>query len=150
MEFFGIDAKMIAGAAVCIVLFAYVGILEKKIVGKHHYMHFSLSRVFYMLLLVMFLILIYEPRVLSSRAFWGAASDPYVITAGALTALAMVLYYWMLTHKDLYLVTMIWPVITLLIVAWACVFAGERLSPLQWVGVILTSVGVWLVLSKKA
>lgn len=148
MELFWLDARLLIGVVVCIMLFTYVGILEKKIVGKHHYMHFSLSRVFYMLLLVMAMILVYEPSVLTKRAFWNAVGDHQVVLAGALTALAMVLYYWMLTSKDLYVMTMIWPVITLLTVAWACVFAGERLSALQWGGVVMTSVGVWLVLRK--
>jgi len=144
------DLKLLAVGTVCVLLFSYVGLLEKKVVGKHHYVHFSLSRVFYMLLLVLVIILIYDPSVLNSKTFRASVKDPHVAMVGAMTALAMLLYYWMLTHKELYIMTMMWPIITLETVAFACLFAGEKLSFVQWLGVLLTSVGVFLVLYKAS
>jgi drug/metabolite transporter (DMT)-like permease len=144
------DYKLIGIVIACVLLFSYIGFLEKKVVGKHHCVHFSLSRVFYMLLIIVALILVYDPAVLSSKAFLDSVTDPHVALVGVITALAMLLYYWILTHKALYITTMMWPVITLLTVVFACMFAGERLSVIQWSGVLLSTVGVFLVLYKHS
>ena len=144
------DIKLLSIVIVCVLLFSYIGLLEKTVVGKHNCVHFSLSRVFYMLLIILALILIYDPTVLSSKAFLASVTDPHVAVVGIMTALGMLMYYWVLTHNELYIATMMWPVITLLTVTFACMFAGESLSMLQWYGVLLSTVGVVIVLYKPS
>jgi drug/metabolite transporter (DMT)-like permease len=138
----------IAAAFACVLIFTFVGVMEKFVTNKHHLIDMSLSRVFYMLIMVLIVIIIYNPKVLSSQAMRTAFKDPALIAIGLCTTLGMFLYYWLLERSHLYLVSLLWPMITILTILAACIFIKESLSVMQWIGVALTFIGICMTVLK--
>lgn len=136
------------GIVAYIIFMTVIGLFEKHAVMNHHYMTFSLARVFYMLLLTLVIIVIIDPSVLSSKVFFTSAKDPVVFWNSVFTTVAMMLYYWLLTSKELSFMTMLWPVIMLLTIIGAAVFIKEKISFLQWFGILITFVGLVIVFYK--
>ena len=139
----------LAAGLACAIIFAYVSILEKIASNKHHFMDISLSRVFYMLIMVLIIIIIFNPKVISSIELKKAFKDPTLIVIGSFTTIGMFIYYWLLGRSDLYLVSLIWPLITILTVIAGYLFINESLSKIQWFGVFLTLIGICLTLLKS-
>ena len=136
----------IIASIICIAILTYSAVLEKFVVGKHNYMHFSLARIFYMLAITIVFIVVYDPKVLSSKAFYVSLKDVNVILVGTLTAVAMILYFWLLTTKDLYIMSMIWPSVMVLSII-ACFFViKEKINWIQWFGIVITFVGISVTL----
>lgn len=125
-----------------VLLFACVGILEKHAVTKHQYIHFSTARMFYIFLVTLVILLIIQPTALSSSAFYTSMKDPVVIVVGTFTAIAIILYYWMLSKKDLWYMTMTWPLVMLLTIIGACIIMNEQVTMKQWIGIFITYVGL--------
>lgn len=142
-------AAIWAGAVGIIALFTYIAFLEKAAVARHHYAHFVLSRTVYMLLLAVAIILILDPKVLSSRVMLESLRDPVVLGVGALTTLGVFVYYWLLTKGDLYLVSMAWPVVMLFTVLGSAFVLKEKINSLQWLGVIVAFAGLSMVVTAK-
>jgi drug/metabolite transporter (DMT)-like permease len=134
-------------AATIVIVFTYVALLEKIAVGRHHYTHFVLARTFYMLLLAMVVIIAWDPSVLSSRTMLGSLKDPVVLKIGFFTTIGMILYYWLLTHRDLYIVSMTWPVIMLATALVAFFPLKELINPLQWIGIAIAFAGTVMVVA---
>lgn len=137
------------GIIAYVLFMTIVGLFEKHAVINHHYMHFSMSRVFYMLLLTLIIILIFDPSVLSSKALYTSFKDPVVFWIGILTGLSMFMYYWLLTSKDLFFMTLLWPLIMILTIFGAAIFIKEKITPIQWFGILITFVGLFIVFFKK-
>lgn len=137
--------------AICsyILLFSCVGLLEKHAVTKHNYLHFSTARMFYILLITLILLLIMQPNVLMSREFHNSIKDPLVGIIGVFTAFAIILYYWMLSKRDLWLMTILWPIVMLLIITGACVFMKEQITLKQWIGILITYIGLFITFVSK-
>ena len=140
----------IGAALLCVIIFTYIAILEKFVMDKHDVMCVSLSRIFYMLLTILIVIIIYDPKVITSNAFKQSLKDPNIILVGLFTALGAFLYYWMLSSKSLNIMSMIWPVVMLLSIIGACLIFKESMNFIQWIGVILTFIGVTITLMYKS
>ncbi len=132
-----------------IIVFTLISLLEKYAADKHHIISLSLSRMFYILVITIIFIIILEPTVLSNKTFHQSMKDPGIIVLGILTALGTFLYFWILTFKDLYEVTMLWPLIMILTIIMGCLLIKEKINMKQWIGIVLTFVGVLITLSCK-
>lgn len=143
------SAAIWAGAIGIITLFTYIAFLEKAAVARHHYAHFVLSRTVYMLLLAVAIIFILDPKVLSSRVMFESLRDPIVLCVGALTSIAVCLYYWLLTKGDLYVISMVWPAIMIFTVISSAFVLKEKINCLQWIGVIIAFAGISMVVLCK-
>lgn len=143
------DRALLIAMVMYILMFACVGIMEKRAVSKHHYMHFSTARMFYILLITLVILFIMQPSVLSSRELYVSMKDPMVGIIGIFTALAIILYYWMLSRKDLWWMTMLWPIVMLLTIIGACIFMKEQISWKQWIGIIVTYIGLFITFVSK-
>lgn len=139
------DLIIVTALFLYIVIFSCVSIMEKHAVSKHNYMHFSASRVFYILIITLALLFVMQPSVLSSKAFYESMRDPMVVVIAVLTAFAIILYYWMLSTRDLWMMTMLWPVAMLLTIIGACVVMKENVSRRQWIGIMVTYVGLFII-----
>lgn len=144
------DRVLLIAMILYVLIFACVGLLEKYAVDKHHYMHFSTVRMFYILLITIVILLVMEPSVMSSKAFYSSMKDPMVGIIGIFTALAIILYYWMLSKRDLWLMTMLWPVVMLLTIIGACIFMKEKISWRQWIGIFVTYLGLFITFVNSA
>ena len=125
-------------------MFACINLLEKLAVSNHHYWHFSLSRIFYMLLVSLILIVIIEPKVITTSSFRKAMSDPSIFAISLLTTVAMITYYMILTHKQLWMSQMTFPIIVILTILAGSLFLKEKITLLQWTGILITFVGTIL------
>ncbi len=138
--------KDIGIALICALLFAVIAILEKYAMPRHDLIHASLSRVFYMLLVVLIFVVIYDPSVLTSQSFKDAMKDPCIFIIAMFTVVAMYTYYHLLKNTKLTIVSLLSPVIMILTVIAACLFIKEKLNTLQWIGIFLTFAGVCITL----
>lgn len=69
--------------------------------------------------------------------------SPYVTGALALQGTIAVFWIYILSRMQLvYLITMSGAFFYILLALTSCLVLGERLSPVQWMGVVLISVGV--------
>ena len=133
-----------------VLILSYVALLEKRAIRAHRITHFSLSRAFYMLLLVLVVMLVLEPRVLASSDMRAALRDPVVLQAGALTALGMLMYFWVLSRVPLSRASMVWPAVMLCTVVAAAAALSEPLTAVQWAGVSVAVIGLSMVLGGGA
>lgn len=102
-----------------------------------------------MLLIALVVMMIIEPKVLSSSAFHSSMKDGGLIVVGVITSLGMLIYYWLLKSYDLYLITMLWPLVMILTLVGAYVFLKEALSWQQWLGVLITFIGITITVVYK-
>lgn len=116
--------------------------IRKTAVNKHNYIDVSLARLFYILLIIIICISIYDPNVLSSESFKTCVKDPVILIVALLTNIGMLAYYWLLASGDLNMVSLIWPIIMLLTIVASCLFIGERVNTWQWIGIAMATIGL--------
>jgi len=133
----------------CILLLTYVSVLEKIVMNKHNFMDIALSRLFYMLLILLVIIIIYNPRLLTSESFMKSMKDPQIMLIGGFTTIGALLYYFLLSSKNLYMMSLIWPLIMIFTIIAAYMFLKESLNKFQWLGIILTFIGASMTLYFK-
>ena len=133
-----------------VIVFTFISLLEKYAADKHHIISLSLSRMFYILVITIIFIIILEPNVLSTKTFHQSMKDPGIIVLGVLTAIGTFLYFWILTFKNLYEVTIVWPIIMILTIIASCLIIKEKINFKQWLGIVLTFIGVLITLSYKS
>lgn len=136
-------------ASVCVILLTVSAIIEKYVVNNHSYVHFSFARLFYMLVISLFVMILIEPGVLTTKAFKQSMTDGNLILVGIVTALGLLIYYWLLKKQDLYIVTLLWPIMMVLTIIGANIFLKEALTMAQWIGIFVTFVGLTIILINK-
>jgi drug/metabolite transporter (DMT)-like permease len=71
--------------------------------------------------------------------------DYNIFLIALLTAIGIILYYWLLTTVDLYLAANIWIITILFTVIGASLFLKESISVSQWVGITITFMGLFIL-----
>lgn len=127
---------------VFVLSIVYVTFLEKCAVDSHKFSHFALSRLFYMLLVTLILVIIIEPRVLSSADFLRSVKDPWVLLVAILTASSMFLYYYLLSQNKMWKLQLLFPIIMILSIIVAHIFLKEQINKIQWFGIGLAFIGI--------
>jgi drug/metabolite transporter (DMT)-like permease len=102
-----------------------------------------------MLLITCIVIIILYPQEFTSKHFVKSLLDYNVILIGVFTAIGMLLYYWLLTKMDLYMVSLIWIVIILLVLIISFMYFKENINMIQWFGIALAIIGLSLIFIYK-
>lgn len=141
--------KDIIGSVICVITLTIAAVLEKFVVERHDHVHFSFARLFYMLLIALVVMIVVEPNVVSTSAFRASMIDINLIIVSLTTSIGLLIYYWLLKSNDLYIVSLVWPVTMVLSVIGGYIFLKETLTWLQWIGILVTFVGLTMILIYK-
>jgi drug/metabolite transporter (DMT)-like permease len=61
----------------------------------------------------------------------------------------MFLYFMILSHKEVYEITVLWPVIMILTIILGNLIIKEKINWKQWIGIFLTFIGISITLFYK-
>ena len=134
---------------ICIGIFAWIAILEKLASQDHHYSHIVLVRTIYAMLGITSLIVALHWKQFTALTLKRSLTDGRLALIGLMAAAGMFMYFWLLSGNDLYMVTLMTPLIMILTMICAYVFIGESIAPLQWFGMMITIIGLTIVASNK-
>ena len=135
----------IINSIICVLVLTLSSIIEKMVVKDHHYIHLSVVRLVYMLLITCIILVLFFPKEFTVVKLQKSMLDYNIILIALLTAIGIILYYWLLTAVDLYLAANIWIISILFTVIGASLFLKESISVSQWVGITITFMGLFIL-----
>lgn len=135
----------IINSIICVLVLTMSSIIEKIVVKDHHYIHLSVVRLVYMLLITCIILVLFFPKEFTVVKLQKSMLDYNIILIALLTAIGIILYYWLLTKVDLHLASNIWILAILFTVIGASLFLKESISVSQWVGITITFAGLFIL-----
>ena len=135
----------IINSIICVLVLTLSSIIEKMVVKDHHYIHLSVVRLVYMLLITCIILVLFFPKEFTVVKLQKSMLDYNIILIALLTAIGIILYYWLLTAVDLYLAANIWIISILFTVIGASLFLKESISVSQWAGITITFMGLFIL-----
>lgn len=130
---------------ICVIVLTLSSIIEKLVVKDHHYIHLSVVRLVYMLLITCIILVLFFPKEFTVAKLQRSMLDYNIILIALFTAIGIILYYWLLTKVDLHLASNIWILAILFTVIGASLFLKESISVSQWVGITITFAGLFIL-----
>ena len=135
----------IINSIICVIVLTLSSIIEKMVVKDHHYIHLSVVRLVYMLLITCVILVLFFPKEFTVAKLQKSMLDYNIFLIALFTAIGIILYYWLLTAVDLYLAANIWIITILFTVIGASLLLKEKISMAQWTGITITFAGLFIL-----
>jgi len=130
---------------ICVIVLTLSSIIEKIVVKDHHYIHLSVVRLVYMLLITCIILVLFFPKEFTVAKLQKSMLDYNIFLIALFTAIGIILYYCLLTTVDLYLAANIWILAILFTVIGASLLLKEKISMAQWAGITITFAGLFIL-----
>lgn len=137
-------------AILCVLFITLGSLYDKKVVDDNHFLVAFLVRTLYILLLILGFLILINPKLLYSKDVFNALKHKNLILVSFFTCVGMLMYYYLLSKYSLYFMTLLFPITMIMTIILANIVLKEKIVFLQWIGIIITFIGIIItVMSKK-
>jgi drug/metabolite transporter (DMT)-like permease len=130
---------------ICVVVLTLSSIIEKIVVKDHHYIHLSIVRLVYMLLITCIILLVFFSKEFTVAKLQKSMLDYNIFLIALFTAIGLILYYWLLTKVDLHIASNVWILAILFTVIGASLLLKESISIVKLIGITITFAGLFIL-----